>query len=84
MKIENNKVVSVTYMLESNPEGQEKKHVETADASRPLGPRLGPGQRREQQGRENGDDGNYHQQFDQGETTPRQWKSLRDVHLLNW
>jgi FKBP-type peptidyl-prolyl cis-trans isomerase SlyD len=36
MKIENNKVVSVTYMLEANPDGQDKKHVETADASRPL------------------------------------------------
>jgi len=36
MKIEKNKVVSVTYKLEANPEGSEKKHVETADAQNPL------------------------------------------------
>lgn len=36
MKIEVNKVVSVTYQLESNPAGEQKQHVETADASRPL------------------------------------------------
>lgn len=36
MKIEVNKVVSVTYRLEANPEGQEKKHIETAGADRPL------------------------------------------------
>ena len=36
MKIDINKVVSVTYRLEANPTGQEKVHIETADASRPL------------------------------------------------
>jgi|SRR5688572_8754228 len=36
MKIDTNKVVSVTYRLEANPSGQEKKHIETADVSRPL------------------------------------------------
>jgi FKBP-type peptidyl-prolyl cis-trans isomerase SlyD len=36
MKIEPNKVVSVTYRLEANTEGAEKQHIETADASRPL------------------------------------------------
>lgn len=36
MKIEKNKVVSVTYKLEANPSGEEKKHIETADATRPL------------------------------------------------
>ncbi len=36
MKIDNNKVVSVTYRLEANPSGQEKVHVETAGADRPL------------------------------------------------
>jgi len=36
MKIEKNKVVSVTYRLEANPSGEEKKHVETAGADRPL------------------------------------------------
>lgn len=36
MKIENNKVVSVTYKLEANPAGQEKAHIETADKDHPL------------------------------------------------
>ena len=36
MKIDANKVVSVTYRLEANPEGSEKQHIETADATRPL------------------------------------------------
>jgi len=36
MKIDNNKVVSVTYRLEANPAGKEKVHIETADATRPL------------------------------------------------
>jgi FKBP-type peptidyl-prolyl cis-trans isomerase SlyD len=30
MKIDKNKVVSVTYRLEANPAGAEKKHIETA------------------------------------------------------
>jgi len=36
MKIEKNKVVSVTYRLEANPSGEEKKHIETAGTDRPL------------------------------------------------
>jgi len=36
MKIEKNKVVSVTYRLDANLEGQEKQHIETADNDRPL------------------------------------------------
>jgi FKBP-type peptidyl-prolyl cis-trans isomerase SlyD len=36
MKIDVNKVVSVTYRLEANPEGQDKMHIETADAAHPL------------------------------------------------
>ncbi|HMT27918.1 MAG TPA: FKBP-type peptidyl-prolyl cis-trans isomerase [Bacteroidia bacterium] len=36
MKIDTNKVVSVTYRLEANPTGEEKKHIETAGADKPL------------------------------------------------
>lgn len=36
MKIEKNKVVSVTYKLESNPDGAERALVEVADETRPL------------------------------------------------
>lgn len=36
MKIDVNKVVSVTYRLEANPAGQEKQHIETAGTDRPL------------------------------------------------
>ncbi len=36
MQIDNNKVVSVTYSLDANPAGQEKVHIETAGADRPL------------------------------------------------
>ena len=36
MKIELNKVVSVTYRLEANQEGKEKVHIETAGADKPL------------------------------------------------
>jgi len=36
MKIDANKVVSVTYRLEANPTGQEKQHVETAGVDAPL------------------------------------------------
>ncbi len=36
MKIDNNKIVSVTYRLEANTTGNEKQHIETADAERPL------------------------------------------------
>ena len=36
MKIEPQKVVSVTYRLEANTDGAEKQHIETADATRPL------------------------------------------------
>ena len=36
MKIEPNKVISVTYHLEANPEGKEKMHIETAGADHPL------------------------------------------------
>jgi len=36
MKIDINKVVSVTYRLEANPAGQEKVHIETAGVDRPL------------------------------------------------
>ncbi len=36
MKIDANKVVSVTYRLEANPLGQEKQHVETAGVDTPL------------------------------------------------
>ncbi len=36
MQIDNNKIVSVTYSLDANPEGQEKVHIETAGADRPL------------------------------------------------
>jgi FKBP-type peptidyl-prolyl cis-trans isomerase SlyD len=36
MKIDQNKVVSVTYRLEANQAGEEKQHIETADADNPL------------------------------------------------
>ncbi len=36
MKIELNKVVSVTYRLESNQQGGSKSHIETAGHDRPL------------------------------------------------
>lgn len=36
MKITNNSVVSVSYQLHANLPQQEKKHIETADASHPL------------------------------------------------
>ncbi|MFM2189668.1 MAG: FKBP-type peptidyl-prolyl cis-trans isomerase [Arcticibacter sp.] len=36
MTIEINKVVSVTYRLEANPEGSEKQHIETAGKDHPL------------------------------------------------
>jgi hypothetical protein len=38
------------------------------DASRALRRCFGPGQCRQQQRRENADDGNHHEQFDQGES----------------
>jgi FKBP-type peptidyl-prolyl cis-trans isomerase SlyD len=36
MKIEKNKVVSVTYMLEANTPGEDRQHVETAGREHPL------------------------------------------------
>ena len=36
MKIKNNTVVSVSYQLHANLPQQEKKHIETADATHPL------------------------------------------------
>jgi FKBP-type peptidyl-prolyl cis-trans isomerase SlyD len=36
MKIDSNKVVTVTYRLHANLPTEEQKHIETADASRPL------------------------------------------------
>lgn len=36
MKIEINKVVSVTYRLEANTDGAEKQHIETAGKEQPL------------------------------------------------
>lgn len=36
MKIETNKVVSVTYHLEANTDGSDKEHIETAGVDRPL------------------------------------------------
>ncbi|MCX6291695.1 MAG: peptidylprolyl isomerase [Bacteroidetes bacterium] len=36
MKITTNKVVSVSYQLHANLPSEEKKHIETADASHPL------------------------------------------------
>ena len=42
-----------------------------AHATYPLGFGFGAGQRRQQHRRQNGDNGDYHQQFDQGETRSR-------------
>ena len=36
MQIANNKVVTVTYRLQANLPAEEKRHIETADASQPL------------------------------------------------
>jgi FKBP-type peptidyl-prolyl cis-trans isomerase SlyD len=36
MKIQQNKVVTVTYRLDANAQGQEKSHIETAGTDRPL------------------------------------------------
>ncbi|MBL0342182.1 MAG: FKBP-type peptidyl-prolyl cis-trans isomerase [Bacteroidetes bacterium] len=36
MKIDTNKIVSVTYRLEANTMGNDKQHIETADVERPL------------------------------------------------
>src|SRR5688572_12042194 len=36
MKIDNNKVVSLTYRLDANLSGDEKQHIETAGADNPL------------------------------------------------
>lgn len=36
MKIDSNKVVTVTYRLHANLPAEEQKHIETADQSRPL------------------------------------------------
>ena len=41
--------------------------VQVADTANLLRPRLGPGKRRQQQGRENRHDGNDHQQFNERE-----------------
>ena len=52
-----------------------------ADATRLLRARLGRGQRRQQHGRQNGDDGNDHEQFNQSKTCAGM-ETILGMHMI--